>query len=250
VDVSRQYVPGNAQHVGARREQQDAFGFSDPTKAGFLRHSGFLAVLADGVGGLAQGAQASRCAVQRFLAVYQDKTEHEPVGVALERSLREANAAVRSLAVASGAPGNVATTLVGAALGEGGLEWISVGDSALYLYRAGLLSRLNHLHVAPSEATSSRPEFSDVLTSFLGDDEIAAVDASPAVLALHAGDRIVLASDGLYKTLSLAEIGAELQAPPQQACEVLVSRTLERRRPTQDNVTVLCVEVADVNDGS
>jgi protein phosphatase len=241
VVVSQQYVPGNAQHVGARREQQDAFGFSDPGEAGALRHDGLVAVLADGVGGLAQGGEASRCAVQRFLAAYQDAAEREHVGAALERSLREANRAVQGLAMASGAPGNVATTLVAAALGPRGLDWISVGDSALYLYRAGLLSRLNRLHVAPS---------SDALTSFLGDAEIAEVDASPDTLALEAGDRVVLASDGLYKTLSLAEIAAELKAPPQQACEVLVSRTLDRQRPAQDNVTVLCVEVADVEDRS
>ena len=43
-------IPGNAQHIGARSEQQDSFGFSAFDDAGFVSHAGVLAVVADGMG--------------------------------------------------------------------------------------------------------------------------------------------------------------------------------------------------------
>ena len=50
--------PANAQHKGQRDAQQDAFGFSALSDAAFARQGGYLAVLADGMGGLQNGAWA------------------------------------------------------------------------------------------------------------------------------------------------------------------------------------------------
>ena len=43
------FVAGNAQHIGARPQQQDAFGFSDPDDPKFVAHGGFLGVVFGGV---------------------------------------------------------------------------------------------------------------------------------------------------------------------------------------------------------
>jgi protein phosphatase len=45
-------IPGNAQHLGSRKEQQDDFGFSDLDDVTFVNHAGVLAVVTDGMGGL------------------------------------------------------------------------------------------------------------------------------------------------------------------------------------------------------
>ena len=58
-------VAGNAQHIGARQEQQDSFGFSDPGNEAFVAHGGFLGVVADGMGGLSHGSEAGRIFRQR-----------------------------------------------------------------------------------------------------------------------------------------------------------------------------------------
>ncbi len=58
--------PGNHQHIGTRKEQQDAFAFSDLSDAAFVRHAGMLALLADGMGGLKEGGEASRLAIRAF----------------------------------------------------------------------------------------------------------------------------------------------------------------------------------------
>ena len=89
-----QFVPGNAQHVGARNEQQDAFGFSDPGDRKFVAHGGVVGVLADGMGGLECGGEASRVAVRDFLKAYEEKTLEEPVPDALCRALQAANRSV------------------------------------------------------------------------------------------------------------------------------------------------------------
>src|SRR5437016_4842993 len=85
---------GNAQHIGKRSEQQDAFGFSDPKDSRFRKHAGFLGVVADGMGGTANGRAAGRAAVRAFLQAYQAKTPKESIVAALDRSLQEAHRAV------------------------------------------------------------------------------------------------------------------------------------------------------------
>ena len=141
------FVPSNAQNIGSRGNQQDSFGFSDPGAGRFLEHGGFVAIVADGMGGLAHGDAASQLAVKAFLEAYAAKMETEPIPDALERSVRAANQAVFDLAVSAGAPGDVGTTLVAVALRPDSLHWISVGDSAIYLSRGGQLNLLTTSHV-------------------------------------------------------------------------------------------------------
>jgi protein phosphatase len=248
-------LPGNAQDTGSREDQQDSFAFSDPDDTEFVRHGGFVAVLADGMGGLAHGQKASAEAVRAFLAGYSAKTPEESIREALERSARLANTAVAALAEKAGAEGNMGTTLVAAAVRPGALEWVSVGDSALYLYRRGELRRLSAVHnyggeldeevkrgVISVEEAQSHPD-REALTSYIGAQDIAAIDLSRSPLALEPADCVLLCSDGLFRTLTPEEIAAELQADPQAACEALVQKTLARGDPHQDNVTVLCVKL-------
>src|SRR5258708_7794356 len=112
-------APGNAQDIGARTDQQDAFGFSDPGKSGFVSHGGVAAVVADGMGGLAHGAKASKTAVHTFLLAYEAKTPSEPIPDALQRALLEANRAVCSLAAGADMKSGVGTTLAAVVIHDG-----------------------------------------------------------------------------------------------------------------------------------
>ena len=249
------FIPANAQHIGSREAQQDSFGFSDPFDEQFVRHGGFVAVLADGMGGLEHGGLAGRAAVKAFLSVYQVKTEAESIPEALERALLAANAAVWTVGKQTESAQGTGATLVAAAFGPDGLHWVSVGDSAIYFYRGGQLSKLNQSHnyareldaaVASGRLSSEqalRDPDRESLTSYLGLARLTEVDQSPQPIPLEPGDRVALASDGLFKSLSDAEIAAELGRDPQEGCETLVQRTLAKRVEHQDNVTVLCVGV-------
>ncbi|MCG6861061.1 MAG: protein phosphatase 2C domain-containing protein [Chromatiaceae bacterium] len=128
--------PGNAQWIGRRAEQQDAFGFAGFDQAYFRAHAGVLAVLADGMGGMRNGGGASRLAVQRMLESYWEKRPDESNSDALMRGLAAANTEVYDLACSSDGEGNVGTTLVAAAVRGEHLFWVAAGDSRRYLYRA------------------------------------------------------------------------------------------------------------------
>jgi len=254
------FLPGNAQHIGARRSQQDSFGFSDPADTGFVQHGGFLAVVCDGMGGMEHGDLAGRTAVRAFLESYARKMAHETVPAALERSAREANARVVALAHSLGRAEGVGTTLVAATVldagpGQARLYWVSVGDSGLFHVSGGQIRMVNrphvyanHLDLAVARGTLSaeiammHPE-RESLTSYIGGELLEEIDLTVDPLLIGEGDTILLASDGMFKTLSAAEITACLSGDPQEWPDTLVNQTLARRREGQDNVTVLSVTV-------
>ncbi|WP_028608392.1 PP2C family protein-serine/threonine phosphatase [Paenibacillus harenae] len=243
-------IPGNAQHIGAREEQQDAWCFSPIDNPEAIERHGVLAVLADGMGGFAMGGEAGRLAVQTMLSAYTGKTSDEPVPQALERSLREAGRAVYELAKQHGLEWSVGTTLIAAAVKEGRLYWTSVGDSRIYLYRNGGLTQLTQDHVYANrlqervragvmtqEEADTHPE-RQLLTSYLGIPKLVEIDANREPLLLQAGDWILLCSDGLYDVLSEPLLAEAVRLPPQRAAEYILRQVLVWRRPYQDNATI------------
>lgn len=247
------YAPGNAQHAGARETQQDAFAFSDPERADFTAHGGFLAIVADGMGGLAHGGAASGLAVRSFLEAYLEKTPEEAIGAALERSLRQANSALHAQARQAGMAGEMGTTLAAAVVHQDELHWVSAGDSRIYLLREGRLSQVtsDHTHAADLDAQVAAGRLDagqaqadpdrEALISFLGGAEVARVDRNERPFGLRPGDRVLLCSDGLYRALSDEQIVASAVQPPHAMCESLVAQALAKQHPRQDNVTVLAI---------
>jgi protein phosphatase len=251
------FLPGNAQHIGARHSQQDSFGFSDPGDADFTAHAGFVAIVCDGMGGMEFGDEASRLAVRVFLEAYARKTREEAIPAALERSVRETNAEVVALAKRLGMKDGVGTTLVAAALHDRYLYYISVGDSGVFLAAPGEFRMINHPHVfanvldaAVARGTMSREDAQthperESLTSYIGAAELEEVDFNTEPYPLHEGDTVLLASDGMFKTLTPEEIRACLAGDPQRWPEILVAQTIAHNREYQDNVTVLSVTATE-----
>ncbi len=247
------FVAGNAQHIGARPQQQDSFGFSDPSDPKFVAHAGFLGVVADGMGGLTHGSEASRSAVLAFLSAYKSKSAGEPIPKALARCLSEANTAVLRVAENVPAGEEVGTTLVAAVLHDHALHWVSVGDSRIYLLRGVTLTRLTADHVyarelnrQASEGNISLREAQDhperaALTSYLGQRELAHVDKNVRPLKVQREDCVMLCSDGFYRALSPEEIVTGFRTTPQKACATLLRQGLAKRRKQQDNLTVIAL---------
>ncbi|OIN93046.1 MAG: hypothetical protein AUJ20_05455 [Comamonadaceae bacterium CG1_02_60_18] len=244
-----QVHPGNCQHIGARSSQQDAFGFSDKDDQAFVAHGGVLAVVADGMGGMACGGEASHLAVQFFLQSYMAKPAGESVPVALLQALDKANQAIVNLAQQVGEE-HVGTTLVAAVVHGEVLHWVSVGDSRLYLLRQGKLTQLTQDHVFAVELdrdaangvisvleAQSHPERA-ALTSYLGLTQLDLIDQNPQAFELVAGDQMLLCSDGLYAALDGGEIAACWTGDAQHLAEELVTTVLAKDRPGQDNLTV------------
>jgi protein phosphatase len=251
-----QLIPGNAQWIGRREEQQDAFGFSGFEQGVARTHGGVLVVLADGMGGMSDGGAASRLAVQRMMAAYAEKRPVESVAEALRRALTEANRAVWELACRGAGAGKVGTTLVAAVVEDGQLQWVSAGDSRLYLYHGadGSLTQCTQDHnrladlleqVAEGrlsrEAAESDPD-GEALTSFVGMAEVPKVDASTQPVALAPDDCVLLCSDGIHGVLTAAEIAAALSRGAQAGAAALIAKVQAKGLERQDNATAALLE--------
>lgn len=246
---------GNGQHIGDRQEQQDAFGFSDPGNGAFLAHGGLLGIVADGMGGLSHGSDASHSAVKTFLHEYELKTPDESIPDALSRALNAANRAVVDLAGHFGTRNGTGTTLAAAVVHGDTLHWISAGDSRVYLCRRKNLIRVTSDHVYAqqlneeaakgkiSRAEAESNEERAGLTSFLGD--LKDVDRNRQPYPMSPGDRVILCSDGLYRAVTDGEMAAAFQHDPQTACDTLVQQALAKQRQHQDNLTIIAFSSQD-----
>lgn len=254
--------PGNGigfgceQSKGMRTEQQDSFCYSEVSLNALCSDCGVMAAVADGMGGQTQGARASQLAVSTFYEEYSRKRPGEPVSTALDRALREANAAVHD-ANRRDECGDMGTTLTACVMQDDSLYWISAGDSRLYLCRGGSIDKLNLEHSFGEELNAglragtitehearAKAKKRHVLTSYLGLRQIPKINLSAQPVRLKPGDRVLLCSDGLYNALSPREIHALVQGNERTPakCHGLVQAALRKMRPNQDNITVLMLE--------
>ena len=258
--TSLKLVPCNCQHIGARERQEDAFGFSDLADGELVENSGVLAVVADGMGGLARGDRASQVAVSIFLREYAERPKDEPLNKHLLKTLQRSNTAVYDLAFNGDEDVELGTTLVAVVVQGGNMHWVSVGDSRIYLYRNNRLEQLNKDHIYAnkleddvknglmSRKEADRHPERAFLTSYLGAPELIEVDYSEEPVALNTGDSILLCSDGLTNTLSISEIIDVFNDSPANIAEELVKQALFKEKRHQDNITTLVITCKSVEE--
>jgi len=229
-------IPSNAIDIGQRAEQQDDFGFSDPSNATFTAHGGLLAVVVDGMGGVAHGRASAQAAKAAFLQAYESKSQNETIPEALERSLHAGNQAVLQLGRQAGDYRSVGATLSAAVVWNGQLFWISVGDSALFVVRATRFQRMTVAHEVSDNEQGS------MVSSFLGLESLTQIDRSASPVMLQPGDRVLACSDGLFKTLPETEVVRIVASvSPDSIAHELVQQVLALRVADQDNVTALVI---------
>ena len=233
---------------GGREYQEDDYGLIERGDSG----SDEVLVIADGMGGQVSGDTASRTVVKTFIETYSDTTGL--ISDRLRACLKAANNALASAIDAHPELDGMGTTAVAAVISQRGLEWISVGDSPLWLFRDGQLRRLNADHSMAAvfadlvavgrmteEEAATDPKRHALRSAVMGDD-IHLIDVSSQPVALERGDRVVLASDGLL-TLADDEIARILQtmqdAPLSEVAEALIQAVEDVAHPNQDNTTVL-----------
>jgi protein phosphatase len=232
---------------GARHYQEDT--------ADVVEHAAALtAVLADGMGGHAGGALASGLACKFFLHAFATSSGETPARLA--EALDLANAAIAHETAQNTHLSGMGCTLVGVSFGPEGVEWVSVGDSPLYLVRAGEIVLLNEDHsLAPEldklaaagkmswKAARSDPR-RHILRSALTGGEIELVDRSHRPLVLQPADTVILASDGIH-ALSQADIVRVMGDAPSPAAiaDRLLAAVEGVGDPHQDNTTLIVVRV-------
>jgi PPM family protein phosphatase len=237
IDVQR-IETASLSDVGRQRSSnQDCFGHA-VDEAG-----GQLLIVADGMGGHAGGATASRLAVEAVERVFT--TSRDAPDVMLRAALETANDTVHAQARADARLAGMGTTGVALVIRPDGTAWVAnVGDSRAYRLRDGRLEQLTLDHSLVGELqrrgllteaeAQVHPRRNEVLRS-LGVEPQVVVDVAP--IELRPGDQYLLCSDGLSGVVSDPEIAEILAAaPPEEAARRLVEAANARGGP--DNVTV------------
>ncbi|MBX2800061.1 MAG: protein phosphatase 2C domain-containing protein [Myxococcales bacterium] len=255
---------GVGANAGGRSRNEDNFLVCQNGGARFLseegveRHDGqsgegVLVAVCDGMGGHDDGDVAAATAVRVLRKLYQPDAPRRPARVLLKYILDSHDqlhqAANKDGAVAMG------TTLTVAWLVHGTVAWANVGDSRLYLFRAGDLVQLSSDQTRNEFARrDGRPTTDDgdhLVQNFiygsrgLGDDPAIRLDhgLDSGAEILHAHDRLLLCTDGVTNALSRDEVCRVLHdvADPQQAAEQL--RRVAMERGSRDNITAVVVRV-------
>lgn len=237
---------GKIHDIGRRDYQQDSFG-----QTAALRDTGILAVLADGMGGLSGGERVSQKIVMEALT-FGSTLQANQVPTALPGMVAGINRAVNQMLGPKGLYTS-GSTVVSALITGNALRWISVGDSRIYLYRDGQISQLSRDHDLlqdwmpdilegkRSMAEALRDPNGRKLTSFIGMGELRHVDYNRTPILLLPGDRVLLMSDGVYGTVSDAEMAAILRdcGSVQLAASHIGQRIMGAALPYQDNYTLI-----------
>jgi len=243
-----------AQAQGSRKEQQDFFGEYVSNDPIFIHHGGRLAIVADGMGGLEKGADASKIAVHSFIDSYKAKRKDESIPDALKRSVISANKAVYNFSTNEGLSGKTGSTLVALVQCKNEVYWLSVGDSRIYQISNNKLKQLSTDHnyendllklVEKGELTLEDVRNNSqkaALTSYIGSESIAKIDQNTQPVIPSPKDVFMLASDGLYARLADEEITSiVLSDQSNEAAKKLIKCKLEKKLKNQDNLTVSLV---------
>lgn len=244
---------GNTHHIGNRANQQDSFCISNVENETLVKANGVLAVVADGMGGLSDGAQISAIVTSAMLRRFEQGAGLNDPVKGLSDMLGGANDEVNRYLAQAGR-GQSGSTMVAVIIREKLLYFISVGDSRICLVRGGEVYHINreHNYAAELDEKAARGEISfseahadpqrKALTSYIGMGEIALIDRNIKPFPLLPGDRVVLMSDGVFGALSDEEIAAALQSDAVKAAQELERLVLQKQKQHQDNFTAVILQ--------
>lgn len=207
--------------------------------------------VADGVGGLPNGAEAAQQAIDEVAAaVHLWPQDSEPD---LTSIVLHANEAVAQLGLLVSPAVGIGTTLTFGCVRKDTLRIAHVGDSRSYVWFNGEFARITEDHSVENEARLRRAKGDFVyyheanrnaLTRCIGQPTPPEVDLIDRPLVV--GERYLFCTDGVTRMLRDAELG-ELMASPAEPEDILREMiTLAVRRGGPDNATAVLVFVDEV----
>lgn len=237
---------GTASIIGTRKSQQDSvFGYESDGRA--------IGIVCDGMGGLNGGEVASRVALQSIADAWFAQTDVLDIPDFLRREAVNADEKVYLQETADGKRLQAGTTVVAVIIQKNRLYWLSVGDSKLYFIRGQEILSLNTEHnyrlelnkmlrqgkMTPQQYAAEEYR-AEALTSYIGIGNLSLMDINKQPYPLHDGDIILLASDGLYRSLNEEEILSIInknRQEMQKAARALTAAVEGRKK--QDNTSVV-----------
>lgn len=221
-------------------------------------HGRVLAVVADGMGGHQAGDVASKMAVERILAEFQNDVgqfSSEDEREKLMNAILLANEEVFRYAETHPECNGMGTTIVASIIGPKGGSIAHIGDSRLYLFENGVLTQQTQDHSLVQELlkngqiteqeASVHPQ-RNVLMRALGTEESVLIDLGEFSWAQ--GDVVLLCSDGLSNKvpISVMEQWLKKPIPLQEQIDALIQHALDAGG--EDNIT--CVAVRNRTESS
>lgn len=236
---------GNGQTIGRREEQDDYFSTATSSH-------GTIAVLADGISGLANGRLASTLAVTTFIREFTKLDNPKHISLFFSRAAFLANSEI--LQALRGSRGG--TTLVAGVIVEDKLYWGAVGDSIITVFRNGEFIPINQKDIYESvlEARFLSGEITKdealehpqkkQLINYLGYDNFQNIEIGREPFPLEKGDKVILCSDGVYDTLTEMELEQILfqNIAAHDAADQIIEAVESKQKANQDNATILILE--------
>ena len=229
-------ISAKTTHMGlVRTENQDSLGY---IKVG----ANDLFVICDGVGGLPNGALASKTAVDSIISDFSIISSVGPE-THLQSALKKAQKAVMKAN-----PKPLGTTVVALYLGDGTAYAAWCGDSRIYHFRNNLLHWMsrdhNILHDILNKGKSRGSMFMNpqALNRFFGREF--EVRSDYYSFSVEAGDHLLLCSDGLSNFLMEQDIiHAITNNSPQDASDLMERKLLTEEIGAPDNFTWYIIQI-------
>ena len=211
------------------------------------RKGTYVFAVADGVGGLAGGAEASQRLVDALAAAANECGES--LASCLDARTAAINTQLYEDGARSGRPSG--TTLVAVIVQDGNFEVLHAGDSRAYLFRASQLHRLTEDHAwvaeqvrsgALTEAEAAESPHRNIITRCVGIEPSVEVDHR-ASEPCAPGDTFLLSSDGLHGLVTDDELAGALieNGPVNDVARHLVD--MANDRGGTDNISVVLARV-------
>lgn len=204
--------------------------------------------VADGLGGLPEGAMASEIAIEVLRQWTKKRKSADAVNFPPLFTRINEEVCTRGREVSSDL--GIGTTLTVAHIVGNTLTIGHIGDTALVVFKADQWRQLTQDHtmaqemisqLAPGEEAYIPDYFNHTLTRCLGQTGKVKIDVSTA--QLEPGDRLLLFSDGVSKTMHMDEVHSLIfaAASPEAAVRKLIDTANERGGP--DNTTAIAIFV-------
>lgn len=208
-----------------------------------------LYAVADGIGGLPGGAEAAQLAITTLLQEARRSAELGAV-IDLPAAFNAANSEVIALGASFAPDTGLGTTLTAAHIHDNHLRVVSVGDSRCYLFRDGRLRQLttddtveHEINVRRSRGENVQLDerYRNALTRCIG--QPMPLDARVSHYPLQVGDRVLVCSDGVTRSIADSLIARRLAQPADPALVLggLVADALNHGG--HDNITGVVIDL-------
>lgn len=252
---------GASSVIGQRKNQEDCI--KTPENGKMIAPDGtvkFICVLSDGMGGLSGGEVASKIATENLFADYYQlmwQAKTEPYMQFFDRESGVINDQILALKDSDGVPLRAGATLIAVAVEGNEMHFLNIGDSRIYLIRAGKMLQLTHdqnyysvlkekvlAGEITEEEANTHPK-REALVSYLGIDDLKIKEINLKPVEMQRGDVVLMCSDGLYRLLSedeITQIVSERLGNINTAAFRLTEVATNKNYRGQDNTSVILIK--------